>query len=290
MELLELRMTTDLETAFPAEIDFNFEELEAKLTQQLHHYNTLIVTEDTIQEGKEDRANLRKLREAIETRRKEVKKQCEAPYKAFEAKVKRLTALIDAPIAAIDSQVKTFEEQERDKKRSEIEVAYDELVPEALRDIIPLNRIQDPKWLNKTTTMKSIRERLTEIVKRVNVDMVLIEGTNPKYMAAVRAKYIETLDIATALDYQDELAAAEERFRQQEDARAHRDAQRSAMANQVPHTEEKSPVAVQDYAPQPTNGEKLYTLHLELKLTKRQADMLKRFLTDNGIQYTNMDK
>ena len=289
MELLELRMTTDLTTAIPAEIDFNFEELEAKLQMQLLHYNTLVVTEDTIKEGKEDRANLRKLREAIDTRRKEVKKHCEAPYKAFEAKVKRLTALIDAPIASIDSQVKTFEEQERETKRREIASAYDELVPENIREIIPLDRILDNKWLNKGTTMKSIREAITQITKRAYVDMALIDGVNPKYMAAVRTKYIETLDITTALDYQDELMEAEARFKQQEEARAKRAAQEAARAGHVPQAEEKQTVSAPAPAPQPGTEERRYLLRLEFPtITRCQADALKAFLKANNIDYVNI--
>ena len=297
MEALEMRMTTDLATAIPAEIGFNFEELEAELQRQLDHYNHLVVTEDAIKDAKDDRANLRKLREAIETRRKEVKKQCEAPYKAFEEKVKRLTALIDAPIAAIDGQVKTFEEREREQKRCEIEAAYAELVPENIREIIPLERIMDKKWLNKGTTMKSIREDIDARVKRTNVDMTLIDGVNPKYMAAVRQKYVETLDIITAMNYQDELMAAEERFRQQEEARAERAAQAAARAGQVPRAENKPPVAVQQPVREPTPApaplhrteEKRYLLRLEFPhLTRGQADALKEFLSANNIDYVNI--
>lgn len=294
MEMLELRMTTDLATALPAEIGFNFEELEAALAYRVEHYNHMVVTEDSIQEAKADLANLRKLKEAIETRRKEVKKECAKPYNEFEAKIKKLVALIDAPVAAIDGQVKKFAEQEREQKLCEIEAAYNELVPETIREIIPLDRILDPKWLNKGTTMKSIRESLDKRAKRVDVDLLIIDGMDPNYKPAVRAKYIETLDIATAMHYKDEIIEAEERFRQQEEARAQRDAQRAARANQVPQAEEKPPVAalepIREPAPQPTNGERLYTLHLELKLTRRQADALKKFLSDSGIQYTNMDK
>ena len=137
MEALELRMTTDLATAIPAEIVFNFEELEAELQRRLEHYNHLVVTEDAIKEAKEDLANLRKLREALETRRKEVKKQCAVPYMAFEEKEKRLIALIDSPISAINGQVKKFEEQEREAKRGEIAAAYEELVPDNISAPIP---------------------------------------------------------------------------------------------------------------------------------------------------------
>ena len=283
MEALEMRMSTDLATAIPAEIGFNFEELEAELQRRLEHYNHLVVTEDAIKDAKDDRANLRKLREAIETRRKEVKKQCEAPYKAFEAKVKRLTALIDAPIAAIDGQVKTFEEQEREQKRGEIAGAYDELVPETIRDIIPLDRIMDKKWLNKGTSMKIIREDIETIVKRTKVDITYLEAaTTPEYLTAVRARYIDTLDIDAALAHRDKLVAAEQAFQQ-------REAQRGMSR---PPVKENPPVRAQEPvsepAPIPRHDTRLHDLKLAFKLTQGQATALKQFLVANNIQYTKI--
>ena len=286
MEALELRMTTDLATAIPAEIGFNFEELEAELQRRLEHYNHLVVTEDAVKEAKEDLANLRKLREALETRRKDVKKQCEVPYKAFEAKEKRLIALIDAPISAINGQVKKFEDQEREQKRNAIAGIYDELAPENIREIIPLARIMDPTWLNKGTSMKKIREGIETIVKRTKVDITFIEAAaDPKYLTAVRAKYIETLDVDKAMDHQYKLKEAEERFA----------AQAAARASQVPQAENKPTVAAQEpvrepaHAPKPRAEEKRYLLRLEFpSITRGQADALKAFLSANSIEYINI--
>lgn len=282
MELLELRMTTDLETAVPSEIGFNFEELEAALADRLEHYNHMVVTEDAIQEAKADLANLRKLKDAVETRRKEVKKQYEQPYKDFEAKVKKLVALIEAPVLAIDSQVKRFAELEREQKHEDIAAVYDELVPETIREIIPLNQILDPKWLNKSTTMKSIREAIQTRVNRTNVDMALIDGVDPKYLTAVRTKYIATLDVTEAMNERDRLMAAEQAFRQ-------REAQRAASR---PPVEEKPPVAIQepvrDHTPIPRQDTRLHDLTLAFRLTQCQATALKQFLVETNIQYTKI--
>lgn len=289
---MEFRMTTDLATAMPKEIAFNFDELKTELTQQLDHYNRLVVTEDAIQEARDDRANLRKLKDAIETRRKEVKKECEKPYKAFEKQVKELTALIDAPVAAIDGQIKAFEDSQREAKRKEVEAAYAEIVPENIRDIIPLSRILDQKWLNKTTTMKSVREALEDKAKRVNVDMALIDGADPKYAAAVRSKYIETLDVTAALNYQDKLAEDEARFQALQEAKAARAAQMAERQAQAPRVEEKQPEPAQEPvrepAPQAGPAEKMYSLRLEFHLTMNQANALKVFLSDNNIGYTKI--
>ena len=279
---MEMRMTTDLETALPAEIGFNFDELKTELTERLNHYNNLVVTEDSIKEAKADMAKLRKLKDAIETRRKEVKRQCMAPYNAFEAQVKELTALIDAPVAAINGQIKTFEEQEKAKKYEEIAVAYTELVPEEYHDIIPLRRILDQKWLNKGTTMKSICEAIATITNRTKIDMLYIESaTAPEHLTAVRAKYIETLNIDAALDHRDALEAAEKAFRQ-------REAERATYQQPV---EKAAPVAAQEHVAevqQPEETETIYSLRLHFQLTMQQANALKKFLVENQINYTKI--
>ena len=280
---MEMRMTTDLETALPAEIGFNFDELKVELTERLHHYNTLVVTEEAIKEAKEDMAKLRKLKEALDSRRKEVKKKCLEPYNAFEAQVKELTALIDKPVAAINGQVKAFEELEKAKKLEEIAAAYEELVQDSLRDIIPLKRILDPKWLNKGTTMKSIREAIATIANRAKIDTLYIESaTNPKYLTAVRAKYIETLNIDAALDHRDELEAAEQAFSKREAERA----------TYQPPVAKEAPVAVQEPVkedvPRQDNAEKLYLLRLQFQLTMQQANALKQFLANNNIDYVKI--
>lgn len=275
---MEFKMTTDLAVAIPKEFVFNFEELEAELTERLHHYNTLVITEDGVKEAKDDLAKLRKLKDAIETQRKEIKKQCMAPYLALEEKVKKLTALIDAPIAAINGQVKSFEEQEKEQKRSEIAAIYNELVPENFREIIPLERIFNPKWLNKSTSKKSIEEDIHTLAMRTKVDMVLLYGIDPMYSTAVKAKYMETLDINVALEYRDSLMAAESAFQET-------DAQRATIQ---PPVEKAPPVAVQEPVRAPIKEERLYSLRLEFQLTQAQSYELKDFLTRTGIKYTKI--
>ena len=97
-------------------LEFNYDTLKSALAARMDLYRGLVVTEDGIKAAKQDRADLNKLREAIDAKRKEVKKACLAPYNNFEARVKELTALVDAPIAAIDKQLQQYEEQRRATK------------------------------------------------------------------------------------------------------------------------------------------------------------------------------
>ena len=284
--MLEFKMTTDLTTEMPAVIGFNFDELKAGLAERLEHYKTLVVTEDTIKEGKADRAKLNKLREAIDTRRKDVKKQILAPYKGFEDKVKELTALIDEPIAAIDSQLQAYEDRRREERQKEIDKAYLTIVPEHLRDIIPMQIIFSPKWLNATTTMKSVEEDLTARVQRTSADMLVLDTVEPEYAAAVREVYIRTLDISKAIAHKEALKSAADAFAAREAAKAALEAEKAtAPAREPERAPVEQPAPVAEPEPAPAATEKLYALRLELHVTMDQANALKRFLHESGIEY-----
>ena len=94
----------------------NFDEIKAELSAKLDYYLKLVVTPDSIRAAEKDRANLRKLREAIDQKRKEAKRQAMAMYEELELQCRELTDMIDKPIAAIDQQVKAFADAEKQKK------------------------------------------------------------------------------------------------------------------------------------------------------------------------------
>lgn len=213
---MEFIISTDLTTALPKEIGFNFEELKAELAEKLDYYNNLVVTEDTIKEGKAEKAKLNKLREAVESKRKEIKKECMAPYTDFEAKVKELVAMIDAPVAAIDGQLKVFEEQRREEKRKAIETVYDEIVPDEIKAIMPLDRIFDQRWLNTTFKTEAVGEAIGNLADKIDDDLTVLDTIEPEFSTAVRAKYMETLDIGAALRHKKALQDAAEAAKKRE--------------------------------------------------------------------------
>ena len=275
---MQFEISTNLSTAIPSVIDFNYNELKAELTERMQHYNNLVITEDTIKEGKADKAKLNKLREAIESERKRIKKIVMQPYTDFEVKCKELVVLIDNPIAAIDGQLKAYDEQRKEAKNEEIQQAYDTMVDEYMKTIIPLDRIFDPRWLNVSTSMKAIQEAIDLTVKKTRTNLQVIDMVPECYRTAVLTKYIETLEIGTALEYQKQLQAAEKAAKPEP----------AAEVEQTTLTPEKKPKwANPEPAPEPAAepDEKLYRLRLEFSLTIAQADQLKQFLADARIAY-----
>lgn len=156
-------------------VNFNFEEIKAQLTAEMEVYRTLVFTEEQKPAAKKDIANLRKLKKAIDDKRKEVKKTFMVPYEEFEKQVKELTSLIDEPIALIDKQVTEFEENQRKEKVQKINELYSEVVADKEVEV-PLHKIYKKEWENITTSMKSIKQDMEDALFRIKTDLETIEG------------------------------------------------------------------------------------------------------------------
>lgn len=284
---MELVIKTDLQKDIPKSIEFNFETLKGELQERLAYYNNLTVSEDSIKEAKADRAKLNKLRTAIDTRRKDIKKEFLKPYNDFEGKIKELTVLIDEPIHAIDTQLDTYEEKRKEAKMAKIKEAYEEYIDPIIEGIIPLERIMDQKWLNSTTSMKKVQEDLEAWNDRVNADLLAMDTVEPEYQASVKEKYIATLSVAQALAHRDQLKAAQEAFRAREaekkakeEQQAIEDAKRAAEVKSEPQPEpEPQPEAME------IPEERIYSLKLEFRVTREQARALREFIDQNHILY-----
>lgn len=281
---MEFVMGNSLE-ALPKTIDFNFEELKTQLASSLELYTGLVVTEDGIKSAKEDRAKLNKLREALETKRKEVKKECMAPYTDFEGKVKELVALIDQPIAAIDGQLKAYEEQRRAAKRTDILAIYEETVGE-LRSLLPFEKLWQDGWYNTGVSMKKIREAIVAAEAKAASDLEVLATVESKFAEAVKIKYLEHLDLNEALLERARLQERAKRLREYEE-------QRAKAASNLPEEQrmEAASRGAEQAAniPEPAAGaeqaETVYRLCFECMVTEAQAKELSDWLKARNISF-----
>ena len=145
----------------------NFEQLQAWATGLTERYANMVVTEDALVEVKKDMAELNKHKARLEDARKETVRQVSEPIRAFESQIKEVVGIFDSAYAGLSGQVKAFEEAQREEKRSVVEGIIREEVTAAFAQDAPRPNIpvQD-KWLNKTTSLKTIREDVAAIIQR----------------------------------------------------------------------------------------------------------------------------
>lgn len=260
------------ENGFIQAIEFNFEELKAELTKGLEKYQNLTFTEETIKDAKETKANLNKFKEAIETRRKEIKKLCMKPYEAFEVKIKELTALIDEPIKTISDQLQNFEDKRINEKAEEIKNFYDENIGN-LSNILPLEKIYNQKWLNSTYKLEKIQAEILETIAKVNGDLRVIADLKLESDLELQVKdtYLQTLDFSMAMAEKNRLENL-----------------KKAINELEPQTE-CEPEIIEEPAPI-TAETKIYYREFWVKGTKNQLIKLSEFLKNNGIEYGGIEK
>ena len=267
---MEFVMGNSLET-LPKTIDFNFEELKGQLAESLALYTGLVVTEDGIKGAKEDRAKLNKLREALENKRKEVKRECMAPYTDFEAK--------------------EYEEKRRADKRAAILEIYEETVGE-LRALLPFEKLWQDTWYNTSVTMKKGREAIVAAEDKAASDLEVLATVESEFAEAVKIKYLEHLDLNEALMERSRLQERAKRLREYEAQRAAQAAnlaeeQREAEAPRgAEQTPDPAANAAQAGTWEPGGGEEaIYLLRFECHVTKDQAAELSRWLKERNISY-----
>lgn len=102
------------------------EKVEQQINEIAKKYSGYLPTADTLTGDKATRASLRKVRKALDDKRKNVKSEYNVPLKEFEDWVKKALKPLDDAIDAIDKGVKEIEENERQIRLSVVKVAFAE--------------------------------------------------------------------------------------------------------------------------------------------------------------------
>lgn len=205
--------------ALPAVV-WNYEEVKSGVEKALEQYKSRAYTAQTITGAKADRAALNKLAEAMAAKRREMKARYLEPYTAFETQCKEIEGMIAQVSGQIDAQVKEYENAEKEAKRAEIAAYYSEAGAQIIEQV-PLEAIFNPKWLNKTYRMESIKAEIDATVARILESMETIRSSCGQDVAACLETYLHGgLDLAAAIRKHQHLekvrAAEAQRVAQQE--------------------------------------------------------------------------
>lgn len=205
--MLELKIFSPQENGFVPEIKWNNEELKAAIAEKMEEYKGLVFTEETISEGKKDRANLNKLRGAIDDERKRVKKLCMEPCNRFEKEVKEVLALVDEQISAIDVQIKEVEQIRKEEKRKAVQELFESI---GFQKFVTLEMIWDEKWLNASVALSKVENQMKETMYRIGEEVGTISRL-PEFSFEAMEVYKKTLDLTQAIKKGQELADIQKR-------------------------------------------------------------------------------
>lgn len=291
-------------------IEDNLDAVEASIRKRVEEYGSMAVTEDTVKEGRQSLADIRKEKTALDKERKEIKAQWMKPYLVFEERAKKIIALYDDPIEAINSQIKQYEALQKEEKRKKIQSVYDTVKGE-YGDWLPLGKIYDTKWENKSYSPKKIKEDMQRLFGQLEVSISTIKSMDSEFEADALHVLKETGSLQDAVAEMNELQKQKKRFLEQARQEAERRRQEKETEENKPKQEEKAagmqeaeekplapetleepekpaagPVPKVPETPAPFAPER--TLTVLVKIGENDFGLLRDFLDIAGLEYEVM--
>lgn len=287
---MELRVN---EVTIPEKISFNYEELKAELTEKVAFYETLVYTDDQVKDAKADRATLNKLKKTLNDERIRREKEYMQPFDKFKAQVNEIIGIIDKPIAVIDKQVKEFEDQKKAKKQKDIEELFDGM---GFQSFVTLEKIWDPKWLNASTSMKSIEEQMRSRMYQIGDDVLTLHNL-PEFGFEATEVYKQTLDINKAIKEAQRMteiakakAEAEAKKKAAEEARKTEEERKAQEIKEeqtviVPAEPNEQAVTPSESVQSADSTPERMLVRFEVLLTTEDAYALKEFFKSRNIEF-----
>ena len=289
---LELKITSPSPEGFVKEILWNADEISEEIEKRIGYYKNLVYTDAQVVEAKKDRATLNKFIAALKAKDGEIKKLCLAPYDAFHARMQQLIKQVEEPAELIDKQVKAFEEDQKRQKHDAIEELFKS---KGFQPWVKLDRIWNPKWLNKSYSIKQVDDDMNKTMYKIGEDIFLINKQGDGVQAAL-SEYKRTLDVRAAV-------SAAERFIE---ARNAEEALKKSVAQvvgideadeQIPGQVSLQEVLTEQYpdkkpaAPLPATKELSETtpmrkeIFFKVYVSRDELDALNKFLKASGITF-----
>lgn len=255
----------------------NIKEVKARVEKALPMYDISNYSTDDIPKCKEDKALLNKAAKALDDTCK----------------------LIKNAVSLIDGVIKEDENRTKKAKREEIEKLAEKCGVETIG--IKLDLIFDAKWLNKTTSMKSIEKAITEKVDNIKKDLETLKLFAEDY-DALAARYKENLNLQETIAYANKLKeqrASSVPTSKKETATPTTPSQKEVAENKAAEQQEEQPkngkmssneedamdafaaAMGQSVAPPTPTETRTYVC----SGTKEAMECMERFMRDNGITF-----
>lgn len=232
----------------PGVLSANFSALEAYVDGILETYKDWEPSADSQEDVKQcatHRKYLNGLAKQIDERRKAVKNEYLRPLNSFEADCNRIRDKVKDVSTRLNDVEKEADEARKSQKEEELREHYEGYAG-LLAEVVPYDKIADPKWLNKTPTLEKAKIELEEKVDKVAADWETLKRLNLEFFEQAEIQFFNTLDLGQATAYADKLA---------EDARKI-EAMKAEMGQYAEPVEDEVPVDAYDDAP--THVEEAY--------------------------------
>lgn len=207
--------------------------VKEQIERALKPYMGKEVSIENLQDAKKSRADLNKIYNTIDSKRKSIKREWNTPYKNWETNLKNSISFLTDCIADLDTKIKATEQKELDNKMAKIEsIIEDRLVveDESTRTFIKeISWFRQDKWRNKGESISKITKEIDATIDKVNQDLSII-SRDKEFFSNMLEEYKKFGNLGDALALKDRLVIEKERREQlQRDIEAKRERERKEL-------------------------------------------------------------
>ena len=268
-----------------AEIDFpGYESLNAKVDDLAKGWESYVVTSKSYPYDKKTRAELNRIRKALNDRRKSITQQASQPIDEFTAQIKSLDLKIKVAVDHISEGIKSFDDKAKKDKHQQNLLQLGKI---AVEYNIPLQELDyQEKWDNKTASWGKIEEEARQQFKaiaerlkaRKEAEQVIATKANEYTKPAMTASpYLQMLDYKSLPDVLTQMDNDHEYLIKQ--------------AKQQEENRKKAVEALEQHGDKYVDAktgevvDKVHSVTLKLTGTTDQLTALSNFIRDWGISY-----
>lgn len=231
--------------------------------------NLVLRTDEDFDQARTRCAQLNKMIELVENKRKEVKRVYIQPYETFEREIKKTTDILTTAKNALWSQIKKAEEEVKAAK----EEAYREYWNMLACAWRTWEQIFDKSWLNKTASYEQVKKKIDKIAQDIFADVDVIKALNSEFVVELLDYYSSGHSLSEVVAKNNALVS---RKIELQDTKAV-----TAPTNRTAPDCDATPIKP---APSEQSEEKLQ-IDFRIWATESQLKGLKQYLLDNQIKY-----
>ena len=276
--LTEKDLTLDVRELTLGTLTTNALQLRDHVAETLERYTPENYSEDNVDQAKADRAILNKAAKELNDRRIQLERDWNAPLQEFKGIIGDTVKMISDGSAKIDAVVKGVESKAKAEKRAAIEELWDRKGI----TLLPLSKLWDDKWLNKTKRLPAVEKEIGEKLLKIEAELDTLAAVDTEDGEVLRAYYLDCLDLQRTLAYSATLKNNRQRLQEEQARRqAEAEAQATREAYVAPTAE---PTTTTYEAPEAVTPEVLERT-MVVRGTREQLIALAEFMNAEGIWF-----
>lgn len=273
-----------------AEIDFpGYELLNAKVEDLAKGWESYVVTSKSYPYDKKTRAELNRIRKALNDRRKSITQQASQPIDEFTAQIKSLDLKIKVAVDHISEGIKSFDDKAKKDKHQQNLLQLGKI---AVEYNIPLQELDyQEKWDNKTASWGKIEEEARQqfetiaerLEARKEAEQVIATRANEYTKPAMTASpYLQMLDYKSLPDVLTQMDNDHDYLIKQ--AKQQEENRKKAIESLKQHGDKYVDAKTGEVV------DKVHSVTLKLTGTTEQLTALSNFIRDWGISYERVSE